>query len=324
MKTYYWLIKREFWEHRGSFLWAPVIATGIFLLLNVMGIITFEVFAARHGININGLNLDQLVHSMNAHDLAKIGIGIDMAMMSSSSLIGIVLGIVVFFYCLGSLYDDRRDRSILFWKSLPISDRDTVISKALAATVLAPVIATICGLIGAVIMLLLVMLVAAIHGVGLWSLLGYAHPLRSLFTLVAIIPVNLVWALPAVGWLMLCSAWARSKPFLWAVAIPVGAGIIVSWLKFLGIAGISGAWFWRDVVTRVLLSVFPSGWIGNDSFIVSGDRMQGMHFPEHLQRLASIGHAWGQLARPEFIIGAVAGVAMIAAAIWFRRTRTET
>ena len=58
--------------------------------------------------------------------------------MSASSLLGIVVGIVVFFYCLGSLYDDRRDRSILFWKSLPISDRDTVFSKVISAAIVAP------------------------------------------------------------------------------------------------------------------------------------------------------------------------------------------
>ncbi|KGI78189.1 ABC-2 transporter permease [Oleiagrimonas soli] len=322
MKTFAWLIKREFWENRGSFFWAPVVTTGVFLLLNIMGIITFEVFAAQRNFKISSLNINQLVQNMDAKNMANIGVGIDLAMMSASSLIGIVLGIVVFFYCLGSLYDDRRDRSILFWKSLPISDRDTVLSKVVSATVVAPVIATVCGLVGALVMLLIVMLVAAFHGVHLWTLLGYAHPLRTLATMVALIPVNLVWALPAVGWLMLCSAWAKSKPFLWALAVPVGAGIVVSWFSVMGVFNLSSGWFWKHIVVRSLTSVFPGGWIEGGK--MTHINMQGFNLGDHLDKIIGVGNAWSQLARMDFIIGAVVGAAMIAAAIWFRGRRDDS
>ncbi|RAP57953.1 ABC-2 transporter permease [Oleiagrimonas sp. MCCC 1A03011] len=322
MKTFYWLIKREFWENRGSFFWAPVVTTGVFLILNIMGIITFEVFAAQRGISISGMNINQLVQSMDAKNMANIGVGIDLAMMSSGYLIGIVLGIVVFFYCLGALYDDRRDRSILFWKSLPISDRDTVLSKVISATVVAPVIATICGLLGAVAMLLIVMLVAMFHGVHLWTLLGYAHPFRTLATMVALIPVNLVWALPAVGWLLLCSAWAKSKPFLWALAVPVGAGIIVSWFNAMGLLNVSNGWFWKNIVVRSLFSVFPNGWV--ESQEMTHVNMQGFNLSDHFDKFVGVGNAWSQLARADFIIGAVIGAAMIAAAIWFRGRRDDS
>jgi ABC-2 type transport system permease protein len=322
MKTYYWLIKREFWENRGSFFWAPVIAVGVFLILNIMGIITFEVFAAQHGIRIGGLNIDQLVHSMDAKDMAKVGVGIDLAMMSASSLLGIVLGIVVFFYCLGSLYDDRRDRSILFWKSLPISDRDTVFSKVLSATVLAPVIATICGLIGAVVMLLMAMLVAMFHGIHLWTLLGYAHPFKTIGTIIAVIPVNLVWALPTIGWLMLCSAWARSKPFLWAVAVPVGVGIMVSWFSVMGMFNVTNGWFWRHIVARALFSVFPNGWV--ESAKVTYTSSHGFDLSHQFDQLIGIGNAWSQLGRTDFLVGGVVGLAMIGGAIWFRGRRDDS
>jgi len=33
MKTFYWLVKREFWEHKGGFFWAPVISGIVFLEL---------------------------------------------------------------------------------------------------------------------------------------------------------------------------------------------------------------------------------------------------------------------------------------------------
>jgi ABC-2 type transport system permease protein len=117
-KNVYWLVKREFWEHRGGFFWAPVITGGIFLLLNIMGIITAEVLGARHGVNFGASGgLRKVIEGMDAGDLSQVGLALDIAMYSAMGMLVVVLGFVVFFYCIGALYDDRRDRSILFWKS---------------------------------------------------------------------------------------------------------------------------------------------------------------------------------------------------------------
>ncbi|WP_210235883.1 ABC-2 transporter permease, partial [Mesorhizobium sp. M1C.F.Ca.ET.212.01.1.1] len=75
-----------------------------------------------------------------------------------------VLAFVVFFYCLGALYDDRRDRSILFWKSLPLSDTQTVLSKVISALIVAPLIAVIAGIITMLGFLLVISVVALMHG----------------------------------------------------------------------------------------------------------------------------------------------------------------
>ena len=32
MKTMKWLVRREFWEHKGMFFWAPIIAAGLIVL----------------------------------------------------------------------------------------------------------------------------------------------------------------------------------------------------------------------------------------------------------------------------------------------------
>ncbi|MDE3210478.1 MAG: hypothetical protein KGM46_07025, partial [Pseudomonadota bacterium] len=166
MKTFYWLVKREFWEHRGGFFWAPVITGGIFLLLNVMGIITAEVLGASHGIEIGASGgLKQVIAQMNAGDMSKVGLTLDVAMYSAMALLSIVLGFVVFFYCVGALYDDRRDRSILFWKSLPISDASTVLSKVVSATVLAPLIAVVVGIVVGMLQLLIVAITLSFHGI---------------------------------------------------------------------------------------------------------------------------------------------------------------
>ena len=61
-----------------------------------------------------------------------------------TAIIFLVMGTVGFFYCIDALYADRADRSVLFWKSLPLSDAETVLSKFATAAVLIPLVAEIC------------------------------------------------------------------------------------------------------------------------------------------------------------------------------------
>lgn len=317
MNNFYWLVKREFWEHRGGFLWAPVIVSGIFLTINLLAIIAGEVFSSRMGISIDGQNINMMIQQLQQQGVS-VGPVLDLTMYSAATISGVVLIFVVFFYCLGALYDDRRDRSILLWKSLPLTDRNVVLSKVFSAGVLAPVIAVIVGIITAVAMLLMAVITASLHGANAWPLLMQASPFRVAGTLLALIPVNLVWALPTLGWLLLCSSWARSKPFLWAAATPVLAGILVSWLAVLGTPGLSGMWFWDNVVKRLLLGVAPMGWLGH-----SADIFKHVNSPQDLIDTLTVGHVWAQMAQAQFWAGAIAGVVMIAATIWMRRKRSE-
>ncbi|WP_266168195.1 hypothetical protein [Dyella subtropica] len=323
MKTFYWLVKREFWENRGGFLWAPIVTGVVFLVLNVMAIIAAEVMGARHGgFEIGGNNLQELVAKASSGDLAKIGAALDMTMLSVMGLISIVLGIVVLFYCLGALYDDRRDRSILFWKSLPISNTSTVLSKVASAMVLAPVIAVVVGILVGLLQLLIFAIVLSLHGINVWQLLTLAHPFRAIGSLISAIPLYALWAAPSIGWLMFCSAWARAKPFLWAVAVPAVAGVMVSWFGIMGLFDLPTTWFWSHIVQRVLLSVFPgSSLVFNKHSLETASDMNGFHNP--LDLLAP-NYTYGLLTTPNLWIGVAAGAALIAAAIWFRRVRDDS
>jgi len=318
MKTFYWLVKREFWEHRGGFLWAPVVIGGIFLLLNLMGVVAGEVFGAQHGIHSMFDNTHMLDHPLSADEAAKAGMLMDVVMYSSSFIISIVLGFVVFFYFLGALYDDRRDRSLLFWKSLPLSDFATVLSKVVAGTVLAPLIAVVCGVITGIAMLLLYVIVLSFHGIGAWHLLVYAHPFRVIANLAGIIPLYALWALPSTGWLLLCSAWARSKPFLWAAILPVAVGIMLGWFNLIGPHVVGNGWYWGDVCNRILLSVFPGSWLGIGSYQYIGSGHA------HALDALNLGSAYGVMGTPDFWIGALAGIALLAGVIWLRRWRDDS
>lgn len=320
-KTLYWLVRREFWEHRGGFIWAPVITSIVFLVLNLMGIVSGEVLGFRHGFNFGDLDshdLAKTISSLDAHQMEKVGAGLDLAMLFPSLLISAVFAFAVFFYCLGTLYDDRRDRSILFWKSLPISNTATVLSKVLAAILIAPIVAVICGVLTGIATLLLFAITLSFHGVSVWSLLTLAHPFQAVGFLIGSIPLYLLWALPTVGWLMLCSAWAKSKPFLWAVVIPVALGVIIGWFNLMGSAGFNSKWYWREIVWRVLFSVVPGGWLHDTAAKQLGDN------PDAIGHFFTLSNSYAVLATPEIWIGAVAGIAMLAGAVWFRRWRDDS
>jgi ABC-2 type transport system permease protein len=320
MKSFYWLVKREFWEHKGGFFWAPIVTGIVGLVLNVMMVITAEVMGRRYaGSNTHfHSNFDR---AFDAKDLVAAGSVLDMTLYGVTFLLLGVMAIVVFFYCLGSLYDDRRDRSILFWKSLPLSDTGTVLSKAASAVVLAPVIAVVVGVIVGLVLVGFLAIVATFHGIPAWRLLMEAHPFRVVGTLIALLPLYAIWALPTLGWLMLCSAWARSKPFLWAIALPVGAGIIVSWFGLMGVFNRSTGWFWTNVVGRLLGSLVPGGWVGQNNELVI---MPGHDDPASVLNALDLSYHYSALANPSTWIGAVAGIAMIAGAIWFRRWRDDS
>ncbi|SEN04099.1 ABC-2 type transport system permease protein [Luteibacter sp. UNCMF331Sha3.1] len=324
MKTFYWLVKREFWETKGGFFWAPIVTGIVFLVLNGMALIVGEVFGRRGGDHWQGFRIGgQGLHADLAPDqVAQIGAGIDIMFYAVASIILCVTAIVVFFYALGSLYDDRRDRSILFWKSLPISDTSTVLSKLASALFVAPAIAVVVGVLVALGMAVIIAIAAALHGVGLWALLMASHPIRVVLNLILLIPLYALWALPTVGWLMLCSAWARSKPFLWAVVLPIAAGVLVSWFDMLGVPGLSSGWFWPNVVLRLFGGLMPGSWLmlGEPSSLAGLDH----HDPAALLDGMNLAFHYSTLANPTLWIGVIAGVAMVAGAIWFRRWRDDS
>lgn len=318
--TFGWLVRREYWESRRGFLWAPFWGGASILILTVLGMLLGEVWNARsHGeAHVQfGISLDQMLRGVSVHDMPELVHGLDMTMLSIAVIAGIVLSFVVFFYLLGALYDDRRDRSILFWKSLPVSDTATVLSKVIAAVIVAPLIAVAIVLLTYIVLQVLVSLWLLIHGVDPFPLLwAHAEPFGVWLQLLVAIPVNAIWALPTVGWLLFWSAAARGKPFLWALLVPVVAGVLNTWVGLLGIPHIDQGFYWRELFCGALLSDIPFGWLP----LVGGGHLSPHTMP------ADFGYAAmaRALALPQMWIGAAAGIVLIAAAIWCRRWRDDS
>ena len=329
------LLKREFWEHKGGFFWAPIWAGGISLVLTLMALVVAEVAGRRAvasgkmqidgDININGLDLSALTSKMDAGDLQKLAGGIDISAVMSSAWPMVVLAFVVFFYCLGSLYDERKDRSVLFWKSLPVSDRDTVLSKAASALLVAPLIAVGVAIACMFGFLLLLSTFVLLHNGNPMTLVwGPGNPLQLAGSMLAAIPVYALWALPTVGWLLLCSAWSKSKPFLWAIMLPVFSGIFISWFDIMNLFDLESGWFWKNIVARGLLSAVPGTWFDvahiNNAHITSSEAARQI---ESVHQLLSLKTTYSVLLTPQLWIGAVVGAAMIYGAIRLRRWRDD-
>ena len=214
------LIRREYWENR-SLLIAPLVVAGIILLSAAFGgIHTGDKGLMSFGTS-DGPSEAEIAAIAGAVDKREMIYGMTMAGFAAFQL-G-VLGFVVFFYLLDSLLSERKDRSILFCKSLPVSDAQVVASKTLVALVTTP------------IYVLLVSAATQLVFAIVWWLRMRGSPLGDLLTPFdaavwaqvqvgtwVLAFVTILWYLPIAGYLLLVSVWARRNAFLWAVLPIVG------------------------------------------------------------------------------------------------------
>lgn len=321
MKTMNWLIRRELWEHKGAFFWAPVAVAGA-LLVMIGGGFLYAIFTTgQFQFQVGGdqvLAIDGLPPPMRARAAAIMA----SSYLAFATPLFLVLPVVVFFYCLAALYDDRRDRSILFWKSLPMSDEQTVLSKVAVALVVAPLATMTVGMASSLILLVLALAAGASKGVNLIApVLADLNLYLSPLYLLSFLPLYIIWALPTVGWLLLVSSWARSKVFLWAVGIPLVTLALMAWFDFLigRFAGleIGFKWFGEQVVARILGGLVPGIWFSEAELQLLKQQSDGFDGG------VVLGVSYGTLASPAVWVAALAGCAMIYGAMRLRRWRDE-
>jgi ABC-2 type transport system permease protein len=212
-QPFYWSVWRELWENRSIYA-APLIVAVVVLFGFLVS--TIGMPERRQGV----LLLDP------AHQRAAIGMPYDAAAM----ILIFTAFIVGVFYCLDALHSERRDRSILFWKSLPVSDFTTVLSKAAIPIVILPLI--MFALIVLLQFLMLLWSSAVLLSSGLagttWTRFNLFQ--QSLILLYSLIVIGL-WHAPIYGWALMISGWARRATFLWAV-LPLFAISILEKLAF--------------------------------------------------------------------------------------------
>ena len=278
-RPFFWSVRRELWENRAIYLAAPI-AAGVVIVGALLG------HTVTHG------HMIFQPHGPRPREVPAI-----FGYLFAAGAIMLTSCVTGVFYCLASLNTERRDRSVLFWKSLPVSDLTTVLSKAVVPAVIMPIVTLATIYAAQLLMLLMDVGAAAAHGHAgpdlvtdlplgqVWLDLAYAFLLLS------------AWWAPLWSWLLLVSAWSKRMTFLWAVAPP------------LALCVIERMSFGTDYAWKLLTSRLISG-IGDGFTTPPRDTIQ-LPWPDPLPFLAS----------PGLWIGLVAAAAFLAGAVWLRRRR---
>jgi ABC-2 type transport system permease protein len=303
MSTMPLLVRREFWEHR-AFVIAPAIVAAFWLLLALLlGI--FGEFDVRdlHAVMQNHPDLEQKAPDAVAGLLVSLTIPF-----------AIVMAVVVVFYLLDSLYADRRDRSVLFWKSLPVSDQSTVLSKLATVAVALPILTFAAALVTNLLVAFIACVRLSIEGLHVWHLLWNppvwlaAHAI-FLYALVAAV----LWYLPVFAYLLLVSASAGRAVMLWAVLPPLGLMLVEKII------------FRTDYVSD-LIGNRIAGWIplafdvghrSEHAVVIDGERIPfSAHIGEVIDPAAFF-------SSPGLWLGLIAAAVLTYAAIMVRRHRSD-
>jgi ABC-2 type transport system permease protein len=299
MNRFIWLMRREVWEHKAIWI-APLIVLGCLLVVSIFGKVHLGPLGqVKEGMSpFAGISQETL-----SGVVTLVYAGLTIAMFA-------VLGIISFFYSLDALYADRRDRSVLFWKSLPLSDAETVLSKFAVAAVLIPLVA-LAGAVASHFLIAGAMSIKlAITGMPagfLWdpqAMFG-GFVVSLLFAVMA-----MLWYAPIVGYLMLASAWAPRGPFLWAVLPAVGL--------WIGERVIVGSTYVGDFITDRLFGLYRVLGSRNGADL---DQAEGLEAVRNLDLTGSLRDFY---AAPELWAGVLAAALLLLGAMWVRRYRDET
>jgi ABC-2 type transport system permease protein len=224
----YWSIRRELMEYRSIYL-APLAIGGVV----VAG---FVFVLARLPQTMRHVETIGMAHQRNT---------VTQPFDIAAALVMMAAFIVSVYYALDTLYGERRDRSILFWKSLPVSDLTVVLAKACVLLVILPAVAFAVTVVTEAIIGMMAIAVLAASGLSVaqfWSLLApYPSMMGLLYHMVT---VHILWYAPLYAWLMLISAWSRRAPLLWA-ALPPFAIIVFERVAF------HSTFFQNFLMTRV-------------------------------------------------------------------------
>ncbi len=309
------LLRREYWENKGAFRTTPMVIGGLYVIFLLMSIFTTaridsELYTLREAVRMLS---DQTPEFRNAL--------IYQGMLGSSVFFTVVMGFVIFFYLLGSLYDDRKDRSILFWKSLPASDTLTLASKLLAAMVVIPTFFLLILVATHIIMAIIgALMILGVDG-NPWTLMpSMLIPIKAWSMIAVSWYAQSIWALPMFGWLMLVSAFAPRLPLLFATLPPLVFAVLQTWIEFLrtftlksNIVGVIGDWIVNS--PAILTAEVHHG---------SGEVALGFPQTEQFDHSVNLINIADRLLSIEMLGGLVLATVFLAAALWLRRRATES
>ena len=309
------LVQREFWENKGALRTTPLVIGGIYIVFLLMGIQTTThidngLYTFREAVRLMGEQPEELRASIMYQ-----------GMLGSSVLFTIAMSFVVFFYLLGALYDDRKDRSILFWKSLPASDTLTIASKLVTAMVVAPLIFLVVMIATHILMALIGAVFVLFADGNPWSLfISVANPFKAWAMIAASWFAQSIWALPGYAWLLLVSSFAPRVPLLFALLPPVVVTILQGWIEFL-----------RTFTLKNNVGSIIKDWIFNSPAILTAefDNQEaeialGVPLTSDFDHSVTLANMLDRLFSLQMAVGLVVAAVFLTVALWLRRRATES
>ena len=313
MNNMIWLIRREVWENRSLWI-APLAVAGVILIIAMFGGIhvgnggNFSMgWQSGSSIEMSDQDRESIHNAMATAPLDKKQMIYAITLSTFTAVQLFTMVIVLFFYLLDSLLAERKDRSILFWKSLPVSDTEVVLSKLLIAAVVVPLFVLVVSS-ALQILFALVWSVRFSGSVLGDALMAWDGPtwIKLQASFLMFIFTGIFWYLPLVAYLMLVSVWARRNAFLWAVLPPVAILTIENMIL--------GSNHFGDFLGHRFIGVFQLmektvGSIHGSGMVTVGEVFRAIS---------------GVLASPETWLGVLAAAAMIFGAIRIRRFRDDS
>ena len=218
------LLRREIWEHRSIWI-TPAAVTTITTLLAIAMVIAVAAFGEIFNPDIEKIADATLPEPVRRAALAGFLLG-------NTSVFLIAMWFLAIFYCLDAMYAERKDKSILFWRSLPITDAETVISKLLTVFIAIPVATLAAVIVSHLLNLIIVSIWLAGEGANPMRFIWGAVPLFDTWAAVTtLLLATPIWMAPLLGWFLFISAWAKRGPLLRAT-LPIAILPILEYILF--------------------------------------------------------------------------------------------
>jgi ABC-2 type transport system permease protein len=308
------LVRREFWENRSLWL-VPLVVAGILTVLSIYMLVAVLI---GHNQTVNNVDFDNGAHfqldnmpDFSDADPDAVSMFVRVVTLGLGAMFSGLMQIVVFFYLLDSLYAERRDRSVLFWRSMPVSDLRSVLSKLGTALISVTAVTFVITIAFQLVLLVLFMIMGTSVGTHPWALLAHPGAFLGAWLLLAYgLVVQAIWYLPFYGWTMLASSWAKKVPFLWAILVPVGVMFAEAWV------------FHTGHFARMLVA-YKLRWLELAFNINPVDMHSLKHMDIGQGPMVGLDNVGAILSSPSLWIGLAVAAAFVYGAIWLRGKRSE-
>ena len=299
------LLRRELWEHRSVF-----VVPGVVALITLLTSWTSQVTIGElEHLDIGIVGASNMPENVRAAALSFTMVGLSVSFI-------IAMWILTIFYTLDALYTERKDRSILFWRSIPVTDFETVLSKLLTAVFVIPLINFAILAVTQILVLLSLTVQIDFRGGSPWDMIWAVAPFGDTWAATIALLIALpLWLSPFLGWFLFVSAFTKRSPLLVA-ALPI---VLLPMFErlFFSTSVMAEAFFVRSIKMPLFANLDSMELL----FQESEDFAQLAEAELSLFQLMDLG---GFLTDPQLWLGLVVCGLFTAAAIYVRRYRDES